>query len=252
MASGGLRGQTALVTGAGRRLGRAIAGALADEGLNVVAHYSRSAGEAEQLCGELMERGVRAWPLAADFADDAAAASLLPRALAVAGSLDALINSAAIFLPGKLAEITFADVVDHLRINAWAPFALSREFARLVGRGKIVNLLDTRIDGSDRAHAAYLLSKQALASLTRLTAIEFAPAIAVNGVAPGLILPPPGRDEAFLDRLAQATPLRRRGEPADIAAAVVYLLRADYVTGEVIHVDGGRHLRERAHGSDSH
>jgi NAD(P)-dependent dehydrogenase (short-subunit alcohol dehydrogenase family) len=252
MASAGLKGQTALVTGAGRRLGRAIAHALAAQGMNIVAHYSQSAAEAEALCGELTALGVRAWPLAADFADETAVAALLPRALAAAGRLDALVNNASIFLPGALENITFPDLVNHFRINAWTPLALSRDFARLVGRGKIVNLLDTRIDGTDRAHVAYLLSKQALASLTRLTASEFAPAIAVNGVAPGLILPPPGRDDAYLDRLAQATPLQRHGEPADIAAAVVFLLQSDFITGEVLRVDGGRHLREGGRGPDPH
>ena len=251
MASTSLKGKTALVTGAARRLGRAISLALAAEGMDIVAHYSKSAREAEDLCAELTALGVRAWPVRAEFAGADETRTLVSRALAAAGSLHALINNASIFLPSKLADVTFPDIVDHFRINAWTPLELSREFARAAGRGKIVNLLDTRINGGDQAHVAYLLSKQALASLTRMMAKEFAPGVAVNGVAPGLILPPPGRDETYLDRMAQSLPLRKHGSAEDVAEAVVYLLKSDFVTGEIIHVDGGHHLREHAHGPDT-
>jgi NAD(P)-dependent dehydrogenase (short-subunit alcohol dehydrogenase family) len=125
---------------------------------------------------------------------------------------------------------------------------LSREFARLAGRGKIVNLLDTKIIGYDRAHVAYILSKHMLSVLTRMCALEFAPGITVNGVAPGLILPPLGKDENYLEQLARSVPLKRHGGPEDVAKAVVYLLTSDFVTGQVIFVDGGRHLLEEGNG----
>ena len=136
-------------------------------------------------------------------------------------------------------------------MNAWAPFALSRDFVRLAERGKIVNLLDTRITGYDRAHVAYVLSKKMLSALTMMSALEFAPSFTVNGVAPGLILPPEGKDESYLDVLAKSVPLRKHGGPGDIADAVLYLLKSDYVTGQVIYVDGGRHLGEEQHGQHS-
>ena len=138
----------------------------------------------------------------------------------------------------------------HLQVNAWAPFVLSREFARLAGRGKIINLLDTKIISSDRTHVAYLLSKQMLAALTSMCALEFAPNVTVNGIAPGLILPPPGKDDSYLEQLAQTVPLKRRGSPDDIADAARYLLQSDFVTGQIIYVDGGRHLREGDDGPD--
>jgi NAD(P)-dependent dehydrogenase (short-subunit alcohol dehydrogenase family) len=125
---------------------------------------------------------------------------------------------------------------------------LGRELARLVGHGKIINLLDTRIQGYDRAHVAYILSKHMLAVLTKMCALEFAPAITVNGVAPGLILPPPGRDQGYLEQLAHATPLKRHGSPEDITRTAVYLLTSDFVTGQIIFVDGGRHLLEDGNG----
>jgi hypothetical protein len=244
MPSESLAGKTALVTGAGRRLGRAIASALAAEGMNLAVHYSSSAAEAEELCGVLEQQGVRAWPLGADFAESSAPESLIDRALAAAGSLDLLVNSASIFPPATLRELSLGDLTSVLQINTWAPFVLSRQFVERVGRGKIVNLLDTRVRGYDWGHVAYILSKHLLAVLTRMTAVQYAPQVTVNAVAPGLILPPPGKDHEYLDSLAHTVPLQRHGEANDIAEAVVFLARSSYITGQVIYVDGGRHLKE--------
>ncbi|MFA5044074.1 MAG: SDR family oxidoreductase [Kiritimatiellia bacterium] len=240
-----LCGKTALVTGAAKRVGREIALALADAGVNVVVHYRKSAEEAEKLRAELVARGVKARLLKADFDDAEAPGRLISGAIAAAGSLDILVNSASLFLPGTIEDMDFAGLIRHLQINTWAPLVLSREFARRAGRGKIVNILDSRIVGHDRAHVAYILSKQALAVLTEMMAVEFAPGITVNGVAPGPILPPPGKDDGYLDDLAKNLPLKRHGNPGDIADAVLYLLGSDFVTGQVVFVDGGRRLMER-------
>jgi NAD(P)-dependent dehydrogenase (short-subunit alcohol dehydrogenase family) len=136
-------------------------------------------------------------------------------------------------------------------VNAWAPFVLSRDFSRHVDRGKIINLLDTRITGYDRSHVAYVLSKRMLAVLTSMCALEFAPDFTVNAVAPGLILPPPGKDENYLAGLVKTVPLKKHGGPGDIVDAVLYLLKSDFVTGQTIYVDGGRHLGEEKHGPNS-
>lgn len=239
-----LRGKTALITGAARRIGRAIALALAGEGVHILAHYATSAADAESLRAEVEQRGVRCWLLPARFDHADETQSLVPRALEAAGALDVLVNSASIFRPDTLRSVDFDSLTEHLRVNAWTPLVLGREMARLVGRGHILNLLDTRVTGGDPAHAAYILSKQTLADLTRAMALEFAPGIAVNAIAPGLILPPAGRDEAYLQQLAGGLPLQRHGSPADIAEAALYLLGSTFVTGQVLYVDGGRHLRE--------
>jgi NAD(P)-dependent dehydrogenase (short-subunit alcohol dehydrogenase family) len=244
-----LRGKTALVTGAAKRIGRAISLALAREGANVIVHYRESAAEAEKLRAELEALGVRSWLLKADFDRPEEYESLIARALDAAGSLDILVNNASIFPVNRLSELTLRDLTRNIEVNAWAPFVLSRDFARLVGRGKIVNLVDSRTNDFDWAHAAYALSKYVLLALTRATALEFAPAITVNGVNPGLILPPPDKDESYIERLVHTVPLKRRGSPEDIAEAVIYLLKSDFLTGEVINVDGGRHLREYGDGS---
>ncbi len=244
-----LRGKTALVTGAARRIGRAIALALAGEGANVVVHYRGPEDEARSLCGELQARGVQAWPVPADLDDPAEAESLITRSLAAAGALDVLVNNASAFALDTLAEVTLERVIAMARTNAWAPFVLSRSFARQVGRGKIVNLLDARIAGYDFSHVSYIVSKHMLAVFTRMAALELAPDITVNAVAPGLILPPAGKDESYLQQLAGAIPLQRHGGPQDVAEAVIFLARSDFITGQVIYVDGGRHLAEYGHGS---
>lgn len=240
-----LRGKKAMVTGAARRIGRAIALALASEGVDVVLHSNASSDEARALAAELERGGVRAWTVQADFRRPEELESLVGRALELAGGLDVLVNSASIFPADRLDDLSFERLVENLRVNAWAPLVLSREFARRVGGGRIVNLEDSRISGFDRTHAGYILSKHALAAITRTLALELAPRITVNAVRPGLILPPPGEDLSYVERLTGTLPLQRHGEPEDVADAVVFLASSGFVTGEVVYVDGGRHLRER-------
>jgi len=248
-----LEGKNALVTGAARRIGRAIALALAREGAHVAVHYENSEKEATELVAEIEGLGVRAVALRADLADRDALEGLLERAREALGTIEILINNASIFPSDSLETVELESIERNLEINAWAPLALTRAFAAQTERGHIVNLIDSRVGGFDRAHVAYILSKHVLAALTRITALELAPGIAVNGIAPGLILPPPGKDEGYVDRLAATVPLQRRGTPEDIAAAAVYLVTSGFVAGEVIYVDGGRHLKEySAHGPDRH
>jgi NAD(P)-dependent dehydrogenase (short-subunit alcohol dehydrogenase family) len=142
--------------------------------------------------------------------------------------------------------MTLDDVTANMRVNAWAPFALLREMARRVSpemEASVVNLLDARIAGGDPHHAAYHLSKVMLAELTRLAAVEFAPDLRVNGVAPGPVIPPEDKDEHYLKGLIAQLPLNRQGSPDDVAAAVLYLATATFVTGQTLFVDGGQHLR---------
>ena len=252
MAQKMLEGKTALVTGGAKRIGRATVLALGAEGVDIVVHDHQSLqGECEKLCGELGGLGVKSWIVPADFADPSGYQSLVGRAFEASGRLDILINNASVFSPDTLTDANFNEVVRQMQINAWAPFVLSREFARRAGQGKIVNVLDTRIAGFDFKHLSYIMSKHALYLLTRMTAVEFSPHISVNSVAPGLILPPGGKDESYLEALASTVPLRRHGDPRDVTDAVLFLLKSNFITGQVIFVDGGRHLMENCHGPDS-
>jgi len=243
-----LAGRTALVTGAAKRLGRATALALAREGADVVVHYGRSGAEAEAAAEEIRRLGRRAWTVRADLSDPAQAAGLVAGACEQAGPLDILVNSASIFPDGRLTDVSAEELALNVQVNAMAPLALGRAFAAQGRRGDIVNFLDARITDYDRDHAAYHLSKRMLADLTRMMALEFAPAVTVNAVAPGLILPPAGEDESYLDRLASTNPLGRHGDAEDVTRAVLFLLASDFVTGQVIFVDGGRHMRGRMYG----
>jgi pteridine reductase len=243
-----LRGKTALVTGAARRIGRTTAQALAAEGVNIVVHYHRSQGEAVALCDELTSLGIKAWPVQADFRDQAQLAGLCETAATRAGHLDMLVNNASIFPRDTLEDVSLESMVANLAVNAWAPLALSRDFAACAGRGSIINLIDSRIDDFDWTHVGYMLSKHVLAALTAAMALKYAPHLRVNGVAPGLILPPAGESREYLESRQESVPLKQHGSPQDVAEAVIYLAKSEFVTGELVYVDGGRHLREGSFG----
>lgn len=247
-----MQGQTALVTGAAKRIGRAIALALADEGVNIVVHYNTSRDEAEELAHLLEEKGVKAWIFQADFGLPEHYHSMIRHVVELAGSVDILVNSASIFPTDKIADVTFESLISNMQINAWAPFVFSRSFAEEIGCGAIINLIDSRITGYDWNHVAYIWSKHVLYAMTRMLALEFAPEITVNGIAPGLILPPPGKDESYIKRLEHTVPLKKHGEAEDIAEAAVFLIKSSFITGHVIYVDGGRHLKEYADGQNPH
>jgi len=244
MSGASLHGRAALVTGAAKRIGREIAFTLAGDGASIVIHYRSARKEADELAREIAGLGVGSWTVQADFENLGETETLVDRALSMAGSLDILVNSASVFPAETIDDLTFEGLIANVRINAWAPFVLIRSFAEKVGRGKIVNLLDSRLEGYDFRHVGYILSKHVLAAMTKMAALRYAPEITVNEVSPGLILPPPGKDEAYLDSLTDTVPLRKHGDPQDVADAVLFLAKSDFVTGEVIYVDGGRHLKE--------
>ncbi len=249
-----LRGRTALITGAARRIGRATALALVDAGASVVAHVHGSERDADELRREVLARDGQCWVVRADLESEPDVESLVRRASAAAERpIDVLVNNASIFPADTFATVTRDELLRCVAVNAWAPFALGRALAKQTGEGHVINLLDEKIGGYRLAHVAYQTSKQLLAALTSLMALELAPGIAVNGVAPGLVLPPPGRDEDWLERQARTSvPMARPGSPEGVAEAIVYLLGSRYLSGQVLYVDGGAHLLEPADGPHSH
>jgi len=242
-----LSGKTALVTGAARRIGRAVALALARNGADVVVHYNTSASQAKELARHIGQLGRRAWTIQADLARPEEAEGLISRAVEQAGPLHILINNAAIFPAGRLADLRPEELLESININALAPLLAGRAFAAQGRGGAIVNLLDSRITDYDRTHAAYHLTRRMLLSLTRMMALEFAPAVRVNAVAPGAILPPPGREDENTAAAAAGNLLGRCGTPEEVADAVLFLLTNEFVVGQVIYVDGGRHMRGRTY-----
>lgn len=238
-----LAGKTALVTGGARRIGQSIVLALAGSGVHVVVHYNTADTEADETVAAAKRFGVPAWKCQADLASPSAAQNLIDRTCELSGGLDFLVNSASVFPSSGLETITAESIERIMTINAFSPLALSERFVEQAEKGAIVTILDNRIDRIDLAHAAYQLSKNTLATLTRMMAVKYAPGIQVNAVAPGMILPPEGKDKNYLARMTDRTLLRRHGSPEDIATAVLFLLANDFITGEVIVVDGGENLK---------
>jgi pteridine reductase len=245
---------TYLITGAANRIGRAVALSLASNASAIVIHYRSSQSAAQELSQEIIRMGVKAFTIAADLGSASEADGLLKRAWDMAGPIDVLINNASIFETGRLTEISISDIQHNMMTNAYAPLLLSRCFFELNKNRNtstlpvIINLLDSRITEYDRQHAAYHLSKRTLFTLTKMMALEFAPAVRVNAVAPGLILPPKGKDQSYLEQLKSSNPLNSIGTLEQIADAVHFLIDNEYITGQIIYVDGGRHLFGNTYG----
>jgi pteridine reductase len=238
-----LKGRTALVTGAAKRLGKATALALAQHGANVVVHTHRPNDATSALHKEIETAGGSVWLVHGDLLDANQTRAVFEAARARAGRIDILVNSASIFDSETLWETTEESLWRNIRLHTMAPLILARELAGQKTIGHIVNLLDTRVTTYDREHAAYHISKRMLLTLTRMLALELAPGIAVNAVAPGLILPPAGKDESYLEKLAHTNPLGRHGDPSDVTQAILFLLASRFITGQVIYVDGGYHIK---------
>lgn len=234
-----------LVTGAGRRVGRAIALRLARAGSRLAVHYRSSAADAERTAADCCAAGTPARMFEADLADPAAAASLVERVVAHFGRLDVLVNNASVFETMTLEEFEAGAWERTLRINVTAPAVLAhgaRAALREAG-GRIVNICDAAIQQPWADHVAYMVSKGALETLTKVLARAFAPEVNVVGVAVGVAAWPEHYDAQTRERLTRRIPLRRAGTPEDVAAAVHFLLRdGDYITGAILPVDGGRHL----------
>jgi pteridine reductase len=240
-----LPGRTVLVTGAGCRLGRAIAESLGGAGMQVAVHYYSSAEGAAGAVAMIRAGGSRAESFRCDLADPTASTALIDGVVQTFGALDAVINSAAIMLRTPLGEVRPEEWDRMMAINLRAPFFLSQAAAPRLRerRGAIVNIADLAAFESWPAYVPHGISKAGVVQMTRALARALAPDIRVNAVAPGAVLLPEGWPDESGDRLAATTPLRRLGNPADVTLAIRYLLEADFVTGETLIVDGGRHVR---------
>ncbi len=234
----------ALVTGAGRRVGRILAIVLGSRGYDIAVHYYLSATEAAETAAELERRGGHGRLFQANLEDACAPAQLVRDVVASMGRLDVVVNSAAVMVRTPLGHVTPESWDFILDLNLRGPFLIAQEAANhLPEGGVIVNIADLSAFETWPAFIPHGVSKAALVHLTRALARVLAPRIRVNAVAPGTVLLPEGWDPAASERLRETTPLKRWGSPEDVARAVLYLLDATYVTGETLLVDGGRHVR---------
>jgi NAD(P)-dependent dehydrogenase (short-subunit alcohol dehydrogenase family) len=237
--------KAALVTGAARRIGRALALGLAEVGYAVAVHHHASGQAAEALVADIARRGGRAIALAADLEDETAVRTLLPDATAALGPIGVLVNNASVFENDTVATATRASWDRHLAVNLRAPFVLIQDFAALLpadSGGAVINLVDERVWNLTPYFMSYTVSKTGLWTLTRTMALALAPRIRVNAIGPGPTLPNTRQtSEQFLDR-CRAMPLRRGTSPREIAAALRFVIEAPAMTGQMIALDGGEHL----------
>jgi NAD(P)-dependent dehydrogenase (short-subunit alcohol dehydrogenase family) len=235
----------ALVTGAAKRIGRAIALRLAELGFDLSLHCHKSVEDAEALAGEIRKLGVQAAVVRADLAREAEVEQLIPEAIQKLGPLGVLVNNASVFERDE-ALSTSRELWDfHMETNLRAPFVLTQAFARLLpetATGAVVNLIDQRVWNLTPHFTTYTLSKAGLWTLTRTLALALAPRIRVNAVGPGPALPSVRQTQEEFDRQCQAMPLKRGTNPLEVAEAVAYLIGASAVTGQMIALDGGQHL----------
>lgn len=238
-----IRGKTALVTGAAKRIGRAIALLLASEGMNLLLHYGRSRREAVETQKEAERFGVRVHLLEADLAKFSGVRRLLREAYRRSPQIHLLVNNASVFYKTPLGRVREKDWNEFFDVNLKAPFFLAQEIGLRMFRekeGKIINLVDWTAFRPYTQYLPYCASKAGLVAVTQGLAKVFAPYVQVNAIAPGPILPARGATKGDERKILRRTPLQRYGEPSDIAEAVRFLVKSsDFVTGAVLPVDGG-------------
>jgi NAD(P)-dependent dehydrogenase (short-subunit alcohol dehydrogenase family) len=237
--------RTALVTGGARRIGRAIVQGLARDGYSVAIHCNSSTNDAEEVKAGLVAQGARAEVIPADLTDTHGVADLVGRAAAAVGPLTLLVNNASVFEPDEIGTMDEKTWSRHLAVNLQAPVVLARDFARQLPDGPggaVVNIIDQRVLSPNPLFFSYTLSKAALFSATQTMAQALAPRIRVNAVGPGPTLPSARQSACDFARQSAAVPLGAGPNPEDIAEAVLFLVKARNVTGQMLAVDGGQHL----------
>ena len=240
-----LSGRIAIVTGAGRRVGQAIALALGAKGMKVAVHYNGSAAGAEDTVAQLDAEGASGEVFQADLSTADGPRQLVDAVVRSFGGIDVLINSAAVMERTPFGEVTVEQWDAMMAINLRAPFFVTQAAAPHLKKagGVVVNIADLAAYETWPAYIPHGISKSGVVHMTRSLARVLAPEVRVNGVAPGTVLRPEDWDKAADERLRQTTPLARTGTPEDVSATVIFLLESDYITGETVIVDGGRHVR---------
>lgn len=231
-----------LITGAAKRVGRAVALYFAARGYDVALHYHRSQAEAESVASEIRALGVACALVRADLADSAQWSLVVAEAYQLFPSLAVLVNNASVFDAGRFLASDLAHYEQEFRINTQAPIFLTQAFAQTVESGVVVNMLDTKITRHQHSHFFYLLSKKTLAAFTQMAAVELAPRIRVNAVCPGYLLPGGGWTEEYQARLEPTLPLQKIATLDEVAGAVYSLVENKSLTGQCLFVDGGEHL----------
>lgn len=235
----------ALITGAAKRLGRAMALALAEDGFDIALHCHRSGEEARATARAIEGLGRRAVVVPADLAREAQAAGVMAQVLESLGPVGVLVNNASVFELDRLATADRTSWDRHLEVNLRAPVVLSQGFLRQLpenASGLIVNMLDQRVMNLTPNFLSYSVAKMGLWAVTQVLARELAPRVRVNAIGPGPTLPAPGMSAARFEELCRGTPLMRATSPAEIAAALRFIVNSPSMTGQLLTIDGGQQM----------
>lgn len=240
-----LAGRTALITGGAKRIGRQTALTLARHGADIIITWNHSRDAAYKVCQAATATGVRADALSADLSDPAQAQELFQRIPKESGPVDILVNNASVFTPSELDDIADPELAATFTLNSFSPAIIAHGFSKQTETGDIINMLDTRITGIDLAHVAYDLSKKLLFSLTETMAAAYAPALRVNAIAPGFILPPSRESLPEEKQHAPKLLIDCDDRMRELMKAVLFFLSNRFVTGQVLYVDGGEHVKRK-------
>lgn len=228
-----------LITGGAKRLGKMMAQSLSEEGFEIVLHYNSSEEEALKTKKEV-EKFSKCHLIKKDLSKDYE--NLVKEAKNLCQNLEILINNASIFPEEKILEVKEENFLKTIKLNSFVPLALSIQWRKEIGKGLIINIIDARVHQYDFTHFTYGLSKKILYEITKHLALSFSPEIRVNGIAPGIFLPPEGKDEKYLENILKLIPIKRKGEKEELKKTLKFLIENEYLTGQIIYLDGGRHL----------
>ena len=236
--------QTALITGASKRIGKTLAEHLAKKGWSILIHYNSSDKPANELANRLrlIYPNQNFNTIKTNLSNSDEVEKLIPDVVNKFGKFQLLINNASVFNKGDVSETSSGLFNSQFDVNFKAPFLLIRDFANYCKQGNVINFVDTRITSNKSGFAAYSLSKKALWELTKMAALEFAPAIRINAIAPGVTLPPTDKDESYLENLAKNIPMKKPGGVKPILKSIDYILENNHLTGQLLFADGGENL----------
>jgi len=228
---------TAIITGGAVRIGKALACHLADRGWHLAVHHNSSSPD--EVVAHAQKAGVTCRTYPGDLSNTAFAEGLIEQVRADCSDVALLVNCAANFIQENVEKTSTQTLVDTMALNLMSPYLLMREYKKQVGQGMIVNILDERITKNIPTFAAYSVSKVALEHVTKLAAVEWGKTVRVNAIAPGLILPPAGHGQEYLDKNKKSVPTKTHGDVTDLTRALDYLIESPFVNGEILFVDGG-------------
>lgn len=233
---------TVLITGGAKRIGKELCLYLPNQGYSIALHYNTSHSEAQEVAAEITQAGVTCRLFSGDLSTLADAQKTIQQVFDSCSDIHTIINNASIYEKGSLTDMTLNALHTNMNLHFYTPVLFAQELKKRQKTGHIINIIDAKIKANQPGMFAYLISKKSLHAATELLAVELAPDIRVNAIAPGTVLPPPGKDDSYLEPLIKTIPLAKQAAVSDILLAVDFLMKNRYYTGQTLFVDGGQYL----------